>query len=155
MGNTCYSDYVDSHRSTLGPDTRWNGSDGRPVANKYQYPCSRRRQLWIHPWLYGRYQQSGRFYYTWCRICNRTCFQWQWKYTYHIERYQRSWLHPDGSCRTYLTGHPQQDESTCLCATTVFFRRTERKYARTICTTSCQYRKTGESITGFFKQSIW
>ena len=33
-------------------------------------------------------------------------------------------------------------------------RRTERKYARTICTTSCQYRKTGESITGFFKQSI-
>ena len=22
MGNTCYSDYVDSHRSTLGPDTR-------------------------------------------------------------------------------------------------------------------------------------
>ena len=25
-----------------------------------------------------------------CRICNRTCFQWQWKYTYHIERYQRS-----------------------------------------------------------------
>lgn len=22
MGNTCYSDYVDSHRSTLGPNTR-------------------------------------------------------------------------------------------------------------------------------------
>ena len=116
---------------------------GRPLFHLHQYACPGGGHLRVHPRLFRPDSRTGRFHSTRTQVPDEPCFQQQCQHQCDSAGYQRTRTLTDGNSRKTIGCREKRDSGTCIRSTAVHLRRTPRRYAGTVCTTSSQPGKTG------------